>query len=386
MSESHFTFSEFVAGFWRMESWDMTPMQRLSLIEQYLELGVTTMDHADIYGQYQCETLFGEALALKPALRQQMQIVSKCGIKPAFACRPERYVNHYDTSCKHIIASVEQALTEPVFSHRIINNERDLNRCFKPPFDDRPGQLAEDILQTLKAYLPEAALDLHNTSGSGPAVSVVVHEDKHHDALTALFTDRQVITHFRLGALMEITEFLCPTVTIECGGRLDDSAHETAFAGLQRFFGQEHVLSEHHHDWPVERLHNPVRLEIQTGRHVNYENRLSAGVDLSLDPGIVRYNNGVTPAGTVLGVTPHEDIHQLFKARNSLDQCILKQLIYIDAQQLKTRQDVKLFMVTTNPSISLIDCLFYAVNAKGKELLLDLNLGQTQAAHDSSCG
>lgn len=112
MSESHFTFSEFVAGFWRMESWDMTPMQRLNLIEQYLELGVTTMDHADIYGQYQCETLFGEALALKPALRQQMQIVSKCGIKPAFACRPERYVNHYDTSCKHIIASVEHSLKQ----------------------------------------------------------------------------------------------------------------------------------------------------------------------------------------------------------------------------------------------------------------------------------
>ncbi|MFP8843894.1 aldo/keto reductase family oxidoreductase [Shewanella baltica] len=112
MSESHFTFSEFVAGFWRMESWDMTPMQRLNLIEQYLELGVTTMDHADIYGQYQCETLFGEALALKPALRQQMQIVSKCGIKPAFACCPERYVNHYDTSCKHIIASVEHSLKQ----------------------------------------------------------------------------------------------------------------------------------------------------------------------------------------------------------------------------------------------------------------------------------
>ncbi|MDR9764535.1 aldo/keto reductase [Shewanella baltica] len=112
MSESHFTFSEFVAGFWRMESWDMTPIQRLSLIEQYLELGVTTMDHADIYGQYQCETLFGEALALKPALRQQMQIVSKCGIKPAFACRPERYVNHYDTSYEHIIASVEHSLKQ----------------------------------------------------------------------------------------------------------------------------------------------------------------------------------------------------------------------------------------------------------------------------------
>lgn len=112
MYESHLTFSEFVAGFWRMASWQMTPIQRLKLIEQYLDLGVTTMDHADIYGQYQCEALFGEALTLKPALRGQMQIVSKCGIKPALDCRPSRYVNHYDTSYAHIIASVEQSLTQ----------------------------------------------------------------------------------------------------------------------------------------------------------------------------------------------------------------------------------------------------------------------------------
>jgi len=110
MNGSPFTFSEFVAGFWRMHNWQMSPAERLNLIEHYLDLGVTTMDHADIYGQYQCEALFGEALALKPALRQQMQLVSKCGIKPAFNCRPERYVNHYDTSKAHIIASVEQSL------------------------------------------------------------------------------------------------------------------------------------------------------------------------------------------------------------------------------------------------------------------------------------
>ncbi|QYJ79262.1 aldo/keto reductase [Shewanella acanthi] len=112
MNTAHFTFSEFVAGFWRLDSWDMTPVQRLNLIEQYLDLGVTTMDHADIYGQYQCETLFGEALALNPAIRQKMQLVSKCGIKPAFDCRPERYVNHYDTSKAHILASVDNSLKQ----------------------------------------------------------------------------------------------------------------------------------------------------------------------------------------------------------------------------------------------------------------------------------
>ena len=58
-----------------------TPQQRLRWIEQCVELGVTSFDHADIYGGYQVEALFGEALALAPALRERLQLVSKCGIK-----------------------------------------------------------------------------------------------------------------------------------------------------------------------------------------------------------------------------------------------------------------------------------------------------------------
>ncbi|UJF22699.1 aldo/keto reductase [Shewanella sp. OMA3-2] len=112
MTTSHFEFSDFIAGFWRIDAWNMTPQQRLTLIEQYLELGVTSMDHADIYGVYQCETLFGEALALAPHLRQQMQLIGKCGIKPAFDGFDNRYVNHYDTSKQHIISSVERSLVE----------------------------------------------------------------------------------------------------------------------------------------------------------------------------------------------------------------------------------------------------------------------------------
>jgi predicted oxidoreductase len=117
MSQPTFTFSDFIGGFWRIDAWNMSPQQRLALIEHYLELGVTCMDHADIYGIYQCETLFGEALALKLSLRQQMQLISKCGIKPAFDGYDGLYVNHYDTSKAHIIKSVENSLTELTTDH-----------------------------------------------------------------------------------------------------------------------------------------------------------------------------------------------------------------------------------------------------------------------------
>ena len=90
--------SPIVAGMWRMTEWNLTAEQRLAFIEQCLELGVTSFDHADIYGGYGVEGLFGEALALKPSLRGQIQIVSKCGIKLISGRRPTHTIQHYDTS------------------------------------------------------------------------------------------------------------------------------------------------------------------------------------------------------------------------------------------------------------------------------------------------
>jgi len=102
--------SPIVAGAWRMADWHLTAAQRLRWIEQCVELGVTSFDHADIYGGYAVETLFGEALALAPALRERLQLVSKCGIRLVDRARPAHRVKHYDTSAAHLIASAEASL------------------------------------------------------------------------------------------------------------------------------------------------------------------------------------------------------------------------------------------------------------------------------------
>lgn len=103
-------FSPIAAGAWRMAEWGMTPQERLAWIEGCLDLGITTFDHADIYGAYTAETLFGEALALRPALRERMCIVSKCGIKLVAPNRPQHRIKSYDTSPDHVITSVDQSL------------------------------------------------------------------------------------------------------------------------------------------------------------------------------------------------------------------------------------------------------------------------------------
>lgn len=101
-------FSRFVMGYWRLMDWNMSPLQLASFIEEHIDLGVTTVDHADIYGGYQCEAAFGEALKLVPALRNRMEIVTKCGI--ATTAKPEHALGHYITDSAHIIKSAEQSL------------------------------------------------------------------------------------------------------------------------------------------------------------------------------------------------------------------------------------------------------------------------------------
>jgi predicted oxidoreductase len=82
----------------------------LAKIEACLDLGITTFDHADIYGGYRCEEAFGEALRASPGLRDRIEIVTKCGIMLVHPARPDTWIKHYDHSAAHIESSVERSL------------------------------------------------------------------------------------------------------------------------------------------------------------------------------------------------------------------------------------------------------------------------------------
>nr|WP_039813354.1 aldo/keto reductase [Jeotgalibacillus malaysiensis] len=107
---SDLSISKTVHGMMHLSGWGLSKEERLTLIKEVLDTGITTFDHADIYGSYQCEALFGEALALEPSLRNKMEIVTKCGIVLESPNRPSHRSHHYDTSKAHIISSVEQSL------------------------------------------------------------------------------------------------------------------------------------------------------------------------------------------------------------------------------------------------------------------------------------
>jgi predicted oxidoreductase len=104
-------FSRLVYGAWRLnDGADQSPQTALRKIELCLAQGITTIDHADIYGNYSCEALFGEALKLAPRLKQQLQIVTKCDIMLLSPHFPKRRVKYYDTSAQHITQSVDNSL------------------------------------------------------------------------------------------------------------------------------------------------------------------------------------------------------------------------------------------------------------------------------------
>jgi predicted oxidoreductase len=105
------SFSRIIYGMWRLaEADDTSPAHVQAKIEACLEQGITTMDQADIYGGYAAEEVLGAALTASPALKDQIEVVTKCDIVAPAGRYADAPVKYYDTSAAHISASVEHSL------------------------------------------------------------------------------------------------------------------------------------------------------------------------------------------------------------------------------------------------------------------------------------
>lgn len=136
-----------VAGCMRWGKWgaNYTTAEYRTLIEGCLEAGITSFDHADIYGDYTTEAEFGAALAEAPQLRAQMQLISKCGIRMVTPNRPAHLLKSYDTSAEHIVQSVEQSLKN------LHTDYLDLLLIHRPDPLLHPGEVAKAIDSLLAA-------------------------------------------------------------------------------------------------------------------------------------------------------------------------------------------------------------------------------------------
>ena len=105
------SLSRLIYGMWRLGDDENTSASHVQAkIEACLAQGITTMDQADIYGGYEAEEIMGRALADAPALRDQIEIVTKCDIIAPVGRHASARVKYYDTSPAHITQSVEASL------------------------------------------------------------------------------------------------------------------------------------------------------------------------------------------------------------------------------------------------------------------------------------
>lgn len=145
---SSLSLSRLVYGMWRIGDDENSSAKHVQAkIEACLEQGITTMDQADIYGDYSAEEILGNCLRAAPGLRDKIEIVTKCNIVAPVGRHSAARVKYYDTSRAHIEASVEQSL-------KLMNIEQiDLLLMHRPdPFMDHveTGTVLDGLVESGK--------------------------------------------------------------------------------------------------------------------------------------------------------------------------------------------------------------------------------------------
>jgi len=107
LSDSGPKVSEAIYGFWRWENEGTATTSKIEkTIALCLELGVNTFDHADVYGDSTIEEYFGQVIHRSAFKREDIVLFSKCGIRRS----ADGKTVCYDTSRKHILASIDASL------------------------------------------------------------------------------------------------------------------------------------------------------------------------------------------------------------------------------------------------------------------------------------
>lgn len=104
-------FSQLIYGTWRiLDEPTPTPQELNRRINTCVDLGITTLDTAEVYGLYEVEEALGKAIALSPGLRDKLEIVTKAGIYVPCHYHPKREVAHFNASSARLMKSAEKSL------------------------------------------------------------------------------------------------------------------------------------------------------------------------------------------------------------------------------------------------------------------------------------
>lgn len=136
------SYSRIIAGCMSWGAWGkkLSKEHMISQIKMSLEAGITTFDHADIYGGYTTEIEFGNAFVKSGIQREDIQLISKCGIQYTGETRNNK-IKHYNYSKEYIIWSAEKSLKD------LKTDYLDLLLLHRPSPLMHPYEIAEAVHQ-----------------------------------------------------------------------------------------------------------------------------------------------------------------------------------------------------------------------------------------------
>jgi hypothetical protein len=267
------------------------------------------------------------------------------------------------TNIRFIICSIEAAAQRPLFSNRFIRDGIDINRCFS---DNMPSELNTDqygyyqraqlIEQAIREVNPEMIIDLHNCSSPGPTFAISAFITTETLALASFFCQTLILSDLKIGSLME-QEFDCPFITIECGDKLDEQAHEIAFSGISQVskcpnFGYIHQ------DKRVEVIYRPLRLQLNNDVQFSLASFDEGNLGITLKKNIEHFNYGSAHQYEMLGWMDGNGLSNL-KLLDNNGNNVIDEYFYARDNQLVCLHNLRLFKATTNKNVAVNDCLFY---------------------------
>ena len=128
---------------WAKWGKDYSTEELIDLLNFCMDEGLSTFDHADIYGDYTTEGRFGEALSKSGIKRESIQLITKCGIQYVGETR-DNQVKHYNYSKDYIIWSAEQSLKN------LKTNYIDLFLLHRPSPLMHPDEILEAIHKAME--------------------------------------------------------------------------------------------------------------------------------------------------------------------------------------------------------------------------------------------
>ncbi|MDE3270285.1 MAG: succinylglutamate desuccinylase/aspartoacylase family protein [Pseudomonadota bacterium] len=258
-----------------------------------------------------------------------------------------------------ILGAVATALTQPLFFYRHLPGRRDLNRCFRAPYDeDDEGRLALAMLDEIRKHRPEAVVDMHNTSGSSNPFAIVSGDSEKKRRLAGWFVDCLINSDLRLGALMERdAELDVPIVTVEAGGVQDSKTADNAWLGVSNYFSQVDLYQSAPQ---VYVLHNPLRLELCHDASIDYSDRCLPDTQVVVRKDIEAFNFVPVRCEDMLGWLNGGGLGNL-KVIKGEQTCDAEVFFRLEEGKFYPRNKMQVFMATTQRNIAVSDCLFYFI-------------------------